>query len=90
MNSRTRNIIIFLILLMLVGCTNSIKNKKESEYALIKGINLTKQGNYEDAIRESKISYAINPKNPMLLKEIAFMVFGIVVKPKQLMFVFAG
>lgn len=75
MNSRTRNIIIFSILLMLVGCTNSIKNKKESEYALIKGINLTQQGNYEDAIREYNISYAINPKNPMLLKEMAFIYY---------------
>lgn len=69
-------ILLLVILLNILGCS-TLKENKEADYALIRGINLSQREDYEKALEELYISYKINPKNQILLKELGFIYFKI-------------
>lgn len=64
--------LIFLgILIFMIGCSNR-KISKEAEYALIRGVNFSQQKEYSKAMFEYEKSYAIDPNNLVLLKELGY------------------
>lgn len=63
-----------ILVLLLASCTN-VKENKVAEYSLLRGLNLSQKGDYEQAMGEYKTSYALNPNNPILLKEMAYTYF---------------
>lgn len=64
-------ILLILSLIFCIGCSNS--NSKEEKYSFIRGINLYQKGKKKDALKEYKKAYEINPKNIVVVKEIAFL-----------------
>lgn len=72
--NRVRNLAFLGGALLLVGCTN-ITEQKQSDYSLLKGINLAQQGKYSEAIQELTKSYNSNPNNLVLLKELGYVFY---------------
>lgn len=68
---------IFIVLgwiLICCGCT-TLKENKRADYSLLRGVNLSEQGDLEGALREYENSYKLNPDNAVLLKEMAFIYY---------------
>lgn len=55
----------------LLGCS-TVQDKKQAEYALLRGVNFEKNEKYSEAMREFKNSYSKNPKNVILLREMGY------------------
>lgn len=75
MNNKIGKFILVLTTVMFYSCT-SLKNTKEAEYSLLRGINLCNQGDLEGALKEYTTSYEIAPENTVLLKEMAFVYYN--------------
>ena len=65
-------IVAFILIFILAGCTSTTK-KDRQEYHVIKGMNLAQEGDYTQALKELKIAYKKDRKNPIVLKQIAYI-----------------
>lgn len=66
-------ITIFLGLSMfLLGCSNTQTNNKEVEYSILRGVNFSKQQQYEKAMVEYQKAYHLDSNNLILLKELGY------------------
>lgn len=66
--------LIFIVVLMIFSsCTNNKVNPiyKEKQYSIIKGLNASQEGKYSVAIGHFLNAYAIDPKEPYTLRELA-------------------
>ena len=70
-NNSIKISILLLILVFFISCSK-VKINKEGDYALLRGINFSQQGNYEKAMEEYQKSFDINPQNIILLKEMGY------------------
>ncbi|MGL4392947.1 MAG: hypothetical protein ACRCSK_05895, partial [Fusobacteriaceae bacterium] len=65
---------IFLIFLfaVILGCSNNLAKNNSFEnnekYTLLRGMNLSQEGKYLEAIRELNLARARNPENIMVLR----------------------
>lgn len=71
---RKRFILIFLLVISFLGCSN-LKKDKTAQYFLLKGINLSQQGDFEKALNSYNEAYIRNPKDIILLKELGFIYY---------------
>lgn len=71
MRKLTKGLFLLIIVLSLISCSNTRKNK-EAEYSLLRGVNYSQNGEYEKAMEEYFKSYEIAPQNIILLKEIGY------------------
>ena len=58
--------------IFLIGCSNTQKDNKEIEYSILRGVNLSKQQQYEKAMVEYQKAYSLDPENLILLKELGY------------------
>ncbi len=63
---------ILILAFILVGCTNAGKRSK-TEYLVIKGINLSQEGNYTQALKEFESAYKKDKKNLIVLRQMAYI-----------------
>ncbi len=69
---------ILLTLIFITACSNSrpaTKNLDKEEYYILRGINLSQEGKYLEALQEYEKAYAKNSKNPITLRELG-LVYG--------------
>ena len=69
--------LIFLILILVTACTSNkpTRNLDKEEYYILRGINLSQEGKYLEALQEYKKAYAKESKNPITLREMG-LVYG--------------
>ena len=75
MNNRIGKFFVVLGIITFCGCT-SMRDTKNAEYSLLRGVNLCEQGDLEGALREYNKSFEIAPENIILLKEMAFVYYN--------------
>lgn len=69
---------ILLTLIFITACSNSkptTKNLDKEEYYILRGINLSQEGKFLEALHEYEKAYAKNSKNPVTLRELG-LVYG--------------
>lgn len=74
MQNRKNNLMVIMLIVFFLGCTN-LKENKNAQYSLLKGINLSQQGDFEKALVYFNDSYSKNPKEIILLKEMGYIYF---------------
>lgn len=74
MKNRKKRLIVFILMVFFLGCSN-LKENKQAQYSLLKGINLTQQGDMNKALQCYTDSYKRNPKDIVVLKELGFVYF---------------
>lgn len=76
MKKGSKILVLLLFTLLMMGCSNSKKKDdskfKQKQYNLIKGLNQSQQGKYSKAIEFLLISYSIDSKDTMVLRELAY------------------
>ncbi|MBZ4682868.1 MAG: hypothetical protein JG768_292 [Fusobacteriales bacterium] len=78
MNRKIFNFFIVLILIFNFGCSNTEKkqieeNKKQENYAIVKGINALNQNKIQIALESFLKAYSINSENVFTLQNLAFI-----------------
>lgn len=68
-------LIVILLSIYCYGCTN-LKENKTGQYFLLRGINLSQQEKFEEALTCYNKSYEINPRNIILLKELGYIYYN--------------
>lgn len=74
MKNRKKWLIVFLLAVFFLGCSN-LKDNKNARYSLLKGINLTQQGDLNKALMFYRDAYKKNPRDLVVLKELGFVYF---------------
>lgn len=72
-----KKLLYIILLISLMGCTNTSKTSESTtdkeEYNVIKGINLSQEGKYLEALREFEKAYGKNDKNIITLREMGLV-----------------
>ncbi|ADO82470.1 tetratricopeptide repeat protein [Ilyobacter polytropus] len=72
-----KKLLYIILLISLMGCTNTSKTSESTtdkeEYNVIRGINLSQEGKYLEALREFEKAYGKNDKNIITLREMGLV-----------------
>lgn len=72
-----KNIFFIFLTFIMVACTSNkqVRNLDKEEYYVLRGINLSQEGKYLEALGEYEKAYEKNSKNPVTLREMG-LVYG--------------
>ncbi len=70
-----KSLSVLLLTLFFMSCTTTKPREKtleKKEYYALRGINLSYEGKYLEAIKELEIAYKKDPENPIVLRELGY------------------
>lgn len=73
-----KKILLIITVILITACTSTkpaTKNMDKEEYYVLRGINLSYEGKYLEALQQLEMAYKKNSKNPITLRELG-LVYG--------------